>query len=92
MSDVVLSYLPPELGDVLESDFDARVRGVGGRVELRVREKQVSEVLRLGLGVGAEVVSVTPHRVSLEKIFLEAVSSSSSELIRHGSGEKGELS
>jgi len=92
MSDVVLSYLPPELGDVLEADFGARVRGVGGRVELRVREKQVSEVLRRSLEAGAEVVSVTPHRMSLEKIFLEAVSNSSSGLIRKGSAEKGELS
>ena len=92
MSDVVLSYLPPELGDVLEADFGARVRGVGGRVELRVREKQVSEVLRRSLEAGAEVVSVTPHRMSLEKIFLEAVSNSSSGMIRKGSAEKGELS
>ena len=92
MSDVVLSYLPPELGDVLEADFGARVRGVGGCVELRVREKQVSEVLRLGLEAGAEVVSVTPHRVSLEKIFLEAVSNASPNSSRNESVEQGELS
>ncbi|MAJ61349.1 MAG: hypothetical protein CBC48_16210 [bacterium TMED88] len=92
MSDVVLSYLPPELGEILEAKFGARVRGVGGRIELRVREKQVSQLLRLGLEAGAEVVSVTPHRVSLEKIFLEAVSTSSSHLIRNESARKGERS
>ena len=30
-------------------------------------------VLRVALAVGAEIVSVTPHRESLESIFLHAV-------------------
>lgn len=89
-SDVVLSYLPPDLGERLESDFNVRIQGVGDRVELHLRDKQVSEVLRLALGQGAEVVSVTPHRVSLERVFLEAVAGTSplSDLAIHsGQGD-----
>ncbi|MDG2049678.1 MAG: ABC transporter ATP-binding protein, partial [Myxococcota bacterium] len=91
-SDVVLSYLPPDLGEQLEADFGARIRSVGGRVELHVREKQVSQVLRLALEGGAEVVSVTPHRVSLEKVFLEAVANTASNPARNVLDEKGAMS
>ena len=75
-SDVVLSHLPPELGERLEDDFGGRMQGVGDRIELHVREKQVSELLRIALASGAEVVSVTPSRTSLEQIFLRAVEES----------------
>jgi lauroyl/myristoyl acyltransferase len=38
-----------------------------------VPAKQLDEVLQQALGAGAGVVSVTPHRASLETIFLSAV-------------------
>ncbi len=37
------------------------------------------DVLRTVLGASAEVLSVTPHRVSLESIFLSAVEKGRSE-------------
>jgi hypothetical protein len=73
---VVLSHLPPELGDRFEEDFDGEVQGVGDRIELHVRDKQVGGLLRTALEAGAEVVSVTPARMSLERIFLQAVEQS----------------
>ena len=71
--DVVLARLPEALAGELEDRFGADLRGLGERVELRVEEKQVSAVLEASLAAGAEVVSVTPHRTSLESIFLSAV-------------------
>ena len=38
-----------------------------------MREKDVQAVLQTALEVGARVISVTSHRVSLESIFLDAV-------------------
>ena len=58
----------------LAERFGATLRGHGARLELRVREKEVDEVLRAVLDAGGRVVSVTPHRVSLESVFLSAVS------------------
>jgi len=75
-TDVVLSHLPPELGDRFEEDFGGQYHGVGDRVELHVLDKQVDGLLRLALEAGAEVVSVTPSRMSLENIFLKAVAQS----------------
>jgi ABC-2 type transport system ATP-binding protein len=72
-ADVVLARLAPELLAVVEERFGGEVRGQGDRVELCVRDKDVAELLRLVLDGGAEIVSVTPHRVSLESIFLSAV-------------------
>ena len=72
-ADVVLGRLPPELATALQERYGERVRGLGGRVELRVPEKEVAALLSRALEAGAEVVSVTPHRVSLEAIFLSAV-------------------
>jgi len=72
-ADVVLVAASPDLVQALEGRFDAEVRGRGERVELRIAEKHVGEFLGAALEARAEVVSVTPHRVSLEKIFLSAV-------------------
>jgi ABC-2 type transport system ATP-binding protein len=71
--DVVLAKLPPETAATLEEDYGVRLRGVGERIELRLAEKLVNPVLRAALSAGAEAVSVTPHRMSLESIFLSAV-------------------
>jgi ABC-2 type transport system ATP-binding protein len=72
-TDVVVAGLPPETGVRLEEEFGAALRGHADRIEMRVAEKRLKEVLRRTLDAGAEVISVTPHRVSLESIFLSAV-------------------
>ncbi|HVP28412.1 MAG TPA: ABC transporter ATP-binding protein [Myxococcota bacterium] len=72
MSDLVLQAVPPALGERLEADRLV-VRGRGDRIELRVRDKEVGELLQVALAAGARIVSVSPHRRSLEEIFLSAV-------------------
>ncbi len=72
-ADVVIAGLPAQVAATLEERFGARLHGLGDRVELRVAEKAVSELLVVALAAGGQVVSVTPHRVSLESIFLSAV-------------------
>jgi ABC-2 type transport system ATP-binding protein len=72
-TDVVLAQLPPELISRLEDAFELELRGLGDRVELSLREKDVEKVLRIALAADARVVSVTPHRHSLEEAFLSAV-------------------
>jgi len=72
-SDVVLARLSPELAARLEERFGGALRGHGERVELRVPHKEVEGVVGAALGSGAELVSVTPHRASLEAVFLSAV-------------------
>jgi ABC-2 type transport system ATP-binding protein len=72
-ADIVVGNLPPEIPGQLEEVFGATLRGHGDRIEVRVREKDVQGVLQSALEVGAQVISVTPHRVSLESIFLHAV-------------------
>jgi len=71
--DVVFASFSPELAMAFEEQFGAQFRGLGDRVEVRVDEKALNEVLRDALAAGAEVVSVSPHRVSLEAFFLSAV-------------------
>jgi hypothetical protein len=63
----------------MEERFGARLRGHGERIELRIAEKDTSAALRVALEAGAEVISVTPHRVSLESIFLSAVEQGAAE-------------
>jgi ABC-2 type transport system ATP-binding protein len=72
-TELVLTGAAPEFADGLEDELGATARGVGDRLELRVGRKQVAEVLRRALAAGAEVISVTPRRASLEAIFLSAV-------------------
>jgi ABC-2 type transport system ATP-binding protein len=72
-SDVVLARMTPELANELEEGLGGRLRGLGERTEIRVAEKQLGEALEKALRAGAEVVSVVPHRASLESIFLSAV-------------------
>ncbi len=76
-TDVVLGGLSPELAARLEQG-GAQLRGLGDRVEARVKEKDVSALLRAALEGGATIVSVLPHRASLESIFLSAVASAPS--------------
>lgn len=72
-AEVVLGGLSAEAGEALEAAFPGRLRGLGERVELRVPEKEVEPVLQSALRHGARVVSVLPHRASLESIFLSKV-------------------
>ncbi len=76
---VVLAQVPAELEGALRRDFAASLRGHGERVEVRVAEKSVSDLLRVALAAGALAISVLPHRRSLEEIFLSAVESSRRE-------------
>jgi len=71
-SDVVLAGVPPGLAERLEARFGPP-RGRGERLELRVPDKEVSAVLQAALAEQVDVVAVTPHRASLESIFLSAV-------------------
>jgi ABC-2 type transport system ATP-binding protein len=77
--DVVLSGVAPELARRLEEHFGASLRGHGERIEARVAEKCVGDVLKGVLDAGGTIVSVTPHRVSLESIFLHAVEQEAEE-------------
>ena len=72
-ADVVLANVSAELASTLEEHFGAELRGHGQQVEARVPEKIVSDLLRTCLEADAQVLSVTPVRVSLESIFLETV-------------------
>jgi ABC-2 type transport system ATP-binding protein len=78
-ADLVVAGLSAEMAAVLESDLGARMRGLGDRIEVRVPSKSASDALRLALESGAEVVSLTPHRVSLESVFLSAVDESDAD-------------
>ena len=71
-TDLVLSRLPVGLAGMLEERF-GELRPCGEHVEVRVPAKAVGDVLGRCLADGADVVSVTPHRASLESIFLSAV-------------------
>jgi ABC-2 type transport system ATP-binding protein len=71
--DIVAANLPAETALELEGRFEAKLRGVGDRIEIRVAEKNVNDTLRCVLGAGGEVVGVTRHRVSLESFFLSTV-------------------
>ncbi|MFP8876231.1 MAG: hypothetical protein VCB99_04825, partial [Myxococcota bacterium] len=68
-----ISGRPVACGAELEEVCHADLRGLGERVELRVAEKHVGDALSRLLAAGAEVISVIPHRASLESIFLSAV-------------------
>ncbi len=74
--DVVVAGLSPEVGERLAAESDSEVRGHGERIEIRAAEKAVDELLRRVLVDGGRVISVTPHRASLETAFLAAVGGS----------------
>ncbi|MEM7408948.1 MAG: ABC transporter ATP-binding protein [Myxococcota bacterium] len=77
-TDVLVSSLPADAGAMLEEGFGAALRPVGDRIEVRVHEKDVDRLLGALLSVEAQVISVAPHRASLEHIFLHAVEESRS--------------
>jgi ABC-2 type transport system ATP-binding protein len=71
--DVTFSALPPEFAEQAESRFETTLSGRGDCITLRVREKQVSELIQGALAHGALVEEVLPVRVDLESVFLDAV-------------------
>jgi ABC-2 type transport system ATP-binding protein len=73
VSDVVFARLASDAALPLQEKYAAELRGHGERVEVRVPEKHVAGLLVDAIAAGAEVLSVIPHRVSLESIFLSAV-------------------
>jgi ABC-2 type transport system ATP-binding protein len=72
-SEVVVSEIAPELTVLLEEEYGIELRGMGDRIEMRVNEKKVEFVLRAVLDNGGKVLAVTPQRMSLESIFMDAV-------------------
>jgi ABC-2 type transport system ATP-binding protein len=82
--DVTLANLPPELAESFDGRFGAPRGGRGQNLEFRVPEKQAAEMIRIALDAGAELRSLTPHRVSLETIFLSAVEQEAREAAREG--------
>jgi ABC-2 type transport system ATP-binding protein len=75
-TDLLVASMPAHLGAQLEERYAAQLRGVGDRIEARVPEKDVDAALALLVAAGARVVSVSPHRASLEQIFMNAVEES----------------
>jgi ABC-2 type transport system ATP-binding protein len=75
-TDLLVAGVPAHLAALLEERFAAVLRGVGDRIEVRVPEKDVDAALAVLLEAGASVVSVSPHRASLEQIFMSAVEES----------------
>ncbi len=78
-TDLVLARVSVGLASELEAQF-GELRPCGEHVELRVPAKAVGEVLGHCLAEGTDIVSVTPHRASLESIFLSAVRSADQPL------------
>jgi ABC-2 type transport system ATP-binding protein len=76
LTDLLVTSVPAHVGAQLEERFDAQLRGVGDRIEVRLPEKYVDPALALLIEAGARVVSVSPHRASLEQIFMSAVEES----------------
>ena len=58
---------------MLECRYGAKLRGVRERIEFRVDHKHVAALLGSALESGAGVVSLSPHRPSLESVFLTAM-------------------
>src|SRR5690606_4549271 len=72
-TELVLTGVSTGLAARLEERSGGTLRGVGDRIELRLPQKAVREVLCEAMAAGAEVIAVAPRRASLESIFLEAV-------------------
>jgi ABC-2 type transport system ATP-binding protein len=77
-SELVVSGIAPEVAQQLEESMGGTLRGHGERIAVRLPDKEVGDALRLVLGSGADIVSVTPERASLEEIFMTAVNEEAS--------------
>jgi len=76
MTDVVLKNITTETASRIEEGLDLELHGLGERIEVRVHEKLVEPLLRRVLDFGGQVVSVTPHRETLESLFLHTIEES----------------
>jgi ABC-2 type transport system ATP-binding protein len=86
--DVALANVPPDLVEAFERRYEAAIGGRGENVEFRVAEKHAGELVRTALDAGAALRSVTPHRVSLEEIFLTTVAEEARERRSAGGEDK----
>jgi len=75
-SDIVVSSLSPDAAERIEEEVGSSFSGVGDHIEIQVSDKLVNTVLEHALRDGADIVSVSKHRVSLESIFLDTVEQS----------------
>ena len=88
-SDVTVAGISSDLALALEERFGRELRGANESIELRVPDKDVSDLLREVLEAGGRVLSVARHRVSLERIFLSAVSEAEAETRASRRAEEG---
>ncbi len=72
-TDVVLEGVSQEMVHQLAEQCQGTHRELKGRIEIRVPEKQVRLLLQKMLECDGEVISVNPHRVSLESVFMSTV-------------------
>jgi len=88
--ELVVSGLSPEAAESIEERFQARLRGLGDRLEIHFAEKRTEDVLRLVLDSGGSVISLTPRRASLESIFLSTVAEAADGAPDKGASDAGE--
>ncbi len=72
-AEIVFAGLEKSIQAQIAERFQASVRDSDEHSQFGVAEDQVDDVLRALLEKGAQVVSVTPRRATLEMIFLNAV-------------------
>jgi ABC-2 type transport system ATP-binding protein len=84
MTELVVSGIAPEVAQRFEEEMQGELRGHGERIAVRLQEKHVGDALQLALSSGADVVSVTPERATLEEIFMNAVEAGEQDEARHG--------
>jgi len=72
-TDVVLEGVSAETAQRLAEQCQGTHRELKGRIEIRVPEKQVHVLLRNVIDDSGEVISVNPHRASLESVFMSTV-------------------
>ncbi len=72
-TDVVLEGVSEEAAQRLAEQCQGTHRELKGRIEIRVPEKQVHVLLRNVIDDSGEVISVNPHRASLESVFMSTV-------------------
>jgi ABC-2 type transport system ATP-binding protein len=84
MSELVVSGIAPDVAQQVEEQMQAELRGHGERIAIRIADKHVQDALQLVISSGADVLSVTPERASLEDIFMSAVEEGEHESPSHG--------
>ncbi|MBY0399210.1 ABC transporter ATP-binding protein, partial [Myxococcota bacterium] len=70
---IVVEGLAVDAAESLETRFDAKLHGVGDRIEIEIHRKHVEEALGVALASGASIVSTARRLPSLEDVFMDAV-------------------